>query len=114
MLLCCRSLPAHSAFAHNSRLISALDSYMIELEFHEKCVTEDNSKRYVRAETVIAQQTDYFRDATDMCGEVFSPTVSIEFEGLNALTDKSNHASLGHSYTLTMPHCFNPEQVDYN
>jgi len=87
---------------------------MIELEFHEKCVTEDNSKRYVRAETVIAQQTDYFRDATDMCGEVFSPTVSIEFEGLNALTDKSNHASLGHSYTLTMPHCFNPEQVDYN
>eukprot|EP00966_Prymnesium_polylepis_P160889 3718125-Prymnesium_polylepis.1 len=82
---------------------------MVELQFHPKCVTAHSKGRYVRAETVLEQQIDYFRDATDQAGELFSPTVYVEFEGQDTLSQAAS-AALGHSYTVTLPHCFNPEQ----
>ena len=87
--------------------------YDIELQFERSCATEHNRNKWVRAETVIESQIDYFHDGSEKAAELFSPVVAVDFEDNEpGMLHDGHHMELGGNFTLTIPHCFNPEQVD--
>ena len=61
--------------------------------------------KYIRAETVIPSQIDYFSDPAAVIGSMFSPTVSVEFE---------SHADqeLEDVYHVVIPHCLGSTMSD--
>ena len=79
----------------------------IELFFEPaKCAAAD-PQRWVRAQTLISFKVDHITDPTNTIGDIrFSPIVLVEFEAA------ADGAAPTAPYTLTMPHCFDLEDLE--
>lgn len=76
--------------------------YHISLSFPATCLTGADGERWVRAQTLLETNVDHFEDTTGRMGEICSSVVWVEFE--EGLT-------LGDSFSVELPHCFDEEQM---
>ena len=86
--------------------------YGVELYFsQDECArAECDATRWVRAQTLLDSKVDAYTDPSNTIGEIrFAPIVQIEFESDG---DASGASGASPPCVLTMPHCFDLEDLE--